>query len=105
MSLLEAQHVYKPFHYPWAYEAWATQQRVHWLPEEVPLADDVKDWRQKLTPGRAEPADPDFPLLHPGRCRGEQLLYEALQPRLPADRSADDAGGLLEHRDGAHRGL
>jgi ribonucleoside-diphosphate reductase beta chain len=25
------------------------QQRIHWLPEEVPLADDVKDWKQKLT--------------------------------------------------------
>ena len=50
-SLLNAPHVYKPFHYPWAYEAWMTQQRVHWLPEEVPLADDVKDWRQKLSDG------------------------------------------------------
>ncbi|PKQ01458.1 MAG: ribonucleotide-diphosphate reductase subunit beta, partial [Alphaproteobacteria bacterium HGW-Alphaproteobacteria-12] len=42
MSLLEERHVYKPFRYPWAYEAWLTQQRIHWLPEEVPLADDVK---------------------------------------------------------------
>ena len=25
------------------------QQRIHWLPEEVPLADDVKDWQHKLT--------------------------------------------------------
>ena len=25
------------------------QQRVHWLPEEVPLADDVKDWHNKMT--------------------------------------------------------
>src|SRR6201995_2797669 len=48
-NLLEANHVYKPFHYPWAYEAWMTQQRIHWLPEEVPLADDVKDWRNKLS--------------------------------------------------------
>jgi ribonucleoside-diphosphate reductase beta chain len=51
MSLLDAKPVYKPFRYPWAYEAWMTQQRVHWLPEEVPLADDVKDWQKKLTPG------------------------------------------------------
>ncbi|WP_370152663.1 ribonucleotide-diphosphate reductase subunit beta [Ferrovibrio sp.] len=51
MSLLDAKPVYKPFQYPWAYEAWMTQQRVHWLPEEVPLADDVKDWQKKLTPG------------------------------------------------------
>ncbi len=49
--LLTPNPVYKPFHYPWAYEAWLTQQRIHWLPEEVPLADDVKDWRKKLSPG------------------------------------------------------
>ena len=49
MSLLDAKPIYKPFAYPWAYEAWLTQQRIHWLPEEVPLADDVKDWRNKLT--------------------------------------------------------
>ncbi len=50
MSLLEAKPVYKPFHYPWAYESWLMQQRIHWLPEEVPLADDVKDWKTRLTP-------------------------------------------------------
>ncbi len=44
MSLLDAPHIYKPFNYPWAYEAWHTQQKIHWLPEEVPLGDDVKDW-------------------------------------------------------------
>jgi ribonucleoside-diphosphate reductase beta chain len=49
MSLLDAKPIYKPFHYPWAYDAWLTQQRIHWLPEEVPLADDVKDWRNKLS--------------------------------------------------------
>jgi ribonucleoside-diphosphate reductase beta chain len=48
-SLLEERLVYKPFRYPWAYDAWLTQQRIHWLPEEVPMADDVRDWRRKLT--------------------------------------------------------
>jgi len=50
MSLLDAPHIYKPFAYPWAYEAWLMQQRIHWLPEEVPLADDVKDWKTTLKP-------------------------------------------------------
>jgi ribonucleoside-diphosphate reductase beta chain len=50
-DLLTENPVYKPFRYPWAYEAWHTQQRVHWLPEEVPLADDVKDWHRNLTAG------------------------------------------------------
>ena len=49
MSLLDPNPVYKPFRYPWAYDAWMTQQRIHWLPEEVPLADDVKDWHRELT--------------------------------------------------------
>lgn len=48
MSLLDSDPIYKPFRYPWAYDAWLTQQRIHWLPEEVPLADDVKDWHHRL---------------------------------------------------------
>jgi len=35
MALLDPNPVYKPFRYPWAYDAWLTQQRVHWLPEET----------------------------------------------------------------------
>ncbi len=65
IDLLTENPVYKPFRYPWAYEAWLTQQRVHWLPEEVPLADDVKDWHKNLTTVRTQPAHADLPLLHP----------------------------------------
>ncbi|HCR86023.1 MAG TPA: ribonucleotide-diphosphate reductase subunit beta [Alphaproteobacteria bacterium] len=50
MSLLKAEPIFKPFNYPWAYEAWLTQQRIHWLPEEVPMGDDVKDWKHNITP-------------------------------------------------------
>ena len=49
MSLLNARPIYKPFSYPWAYDAWLQQQRIHWIPEEVPLADDVSDWNRKLS--------------------------------------------------------
>lgn len=48
-SLLNYPPIYKPFRYDWAYKAWEIQQKIHWLPEEVPLADDVKDWKIKLT--------------------------------------------------------
>jgi ribonucleoside-diphosphate reductase beta chain len=51
MPLLDPKPTYKPFAYPWAYEAWQLQQRLHWLPDEVPLADDVKDWQRVLTDG------------------------------------------------------
>lgn len=50
MSLLESTGVYKPFLYPWAYEYWKKQQQVHWLPEEVPLSEDIRDWNQNLYP-------------------------------------------------------
>ena len=49
MGLLVENPVYKPFRYPWCYDAWLTQQRIHWLPEEVPLGDDVRDWQKHLS--------------------------------------------------------
>lgn len=48
-NLLDAEPIYKPFTYPWAYQAWETQQKVHWLPDEVPLADDVREWKHSLS--------------------------------------------------------
>ena len=49
MSLLKASRSYKPFEYPWAYDFWKRQQQIHWMPEEVPLGEDCRDWAQKLT--------------------------------------------------------
>jgi ribonucleoside-diphosphate reductase beta chain len=50
MSLLEASKQYKPFEYPWAFDFWKRQQQTHWLPEEVPLGQDLNDWANVLTP-------------------------------------------------------
>ncbi len=47
-GLLTPSYAYKPFRYPWAYDFWQQQQRVHWLPEEVPLGEDCKDWATRL---------------------------------------------------------
>lgn len=51
MSLTKENLAFKPFSYPWAYDYWKVQQQVHWLPDEVPLADDVNDWLKKLSEG------------------------------------------------------
>lgn len=51
MSLLEPRSYYKPFEYPWAFDYYLIQNQIHWLPEEVPLGEDVKDWNLRLTPG------------------------------------------------------
>src|SRR5436305_3733672 len=47
-GLLTPSFAYKPFRYPWAYDFWKKQQQVHWMPEEVPLGEDCKDWATKL---------------------------------------------------------
>ena len=47
-GLLTPSFAYKPFKYPWAFEYWKRQQQVHWMPEEVPLGEDLKDWAGKL---------------------------------------------------------
>ena len=49
MSLTTQQLSFKPFVYPWCYEAYLDQQKVHWLPEEVTFADDVKDYKNNIT--------------------------------------------------------
>jgi len=48
-GLLLPSHSYKPFRYPWAYDFWQKQQQVHWMPEEVPLGEDCKDWANNIT--------------------------------------------------------
>ncbi|MDB5418463.1 MAG: nrdB [Phenylobacterium sp.] len=47
-GLLTPSFAYKPFRYPWAYDFWKKQQQVHWMPEEIPLGEDLKDWAAKL---------------------------------------------------------
>jgi ribonucleoside-diphosphate reductase beta chain len=40
---------FKPFNYPWAYDAWLKHEQAHWLHTEVPMLEDEKDWKRKLT--------------------------------------------------------
>lgn len=49
MPLLEARDYYKPFEYEYAYQTYKTAQSLHWLPTEVPMAEDIKDWNTRLT--------------------------------------------------------
>lgn len=50
MALLSPRAVYKPFEYGWAFDAYVKQNQAHWLPNEVPMTDDVMDYRNKLLP-------------------------------------------------------
>jgi ribonucleoside-diphosphate reductase beta chain len=45
----ETRDYFKPIEYPWALEAFKSQQAMHWVPDEVSLGEDVKDWNNTLT--------------------------------------------------------
>lgn len=46
MKLTDTRTAFKPFSYPWAYDAWLKHEQIHWLHSEVPMLDDVKDWKK-----------------------------------------------------------
>jgi ribonucleoside-diphosphate reductase beta chain len=48
-KLTEERTYFKPFNYPWAYDAWLKHEQSHWLHTEVPMLEDVKDWKKKLS--------------------------------------------------------
>lgn len=47
--LTDNRNHFKPFNYPWAYDAWLKHEQSHWLHTEVPMMEDVKDWKKKLS--------------------------------------------------------
>jgi len=49
LRLTDERPYFKPFSYPWAYDAWLKHEQSHWLHTEVPMIEDVKDWKKKLT--------------------------------------------------------
>ena len=51
MNLTDERTFFKPFNYPWCYDAWLQHEQSHWLHSEVPMLEDVKDWKKRLAPG------------------------------------------------------
>jgi len=49
MALIDERTYFKPFNYPWCYDAWLKHEQSHWLHTEVPMVEDVKDWKNRLT--------------------------------------------------------
>lgn len=49
LKLTDKRSYFKPFSYPWAYESFVRSEKMHWLHDEVPMLEDVNDWKNKLT--------------------------------------------------------
>lgn len=51
LKLTDKRNYYKPFSYPWAFDAFMQSEKMHWLHTEVPMIEDVNDWKNKLSEG------------------------------------------------------
>lgn len=49
LKLTDERSYFKPFSYPWAYDAWLSHEQAHWIHTEVPMNEDIKDWNSKLS--------------------------------------------------------
>jgi len=48
-DITQERTTFKPFKYPWAYDAWLQHEQSHWLHTEVPMSEDVKDYKKLST--------------------------------------------------------
>lgn len=62
-NVLTPSKAYKPFRYDLGHEIYERQNKVHWLRDEIPLNEDVVDWKVKLTPFDRSLAGNIFPLF------------------------------------------
>lgn len=53
-DITQERTTFKPFKFPWAYDAWLQHEQSHWLHSEVPMLEDVKDYKTKLNKDEQE---------------------------------------------------
>jgi len=68
MSLFKKRAYYKPFDYEWAFQSYDMQQKMHWLPSEVPLHEDVRDWNERLSTEEKKFNRTNIKILYTRRC-------------------------------------
>lgn len=49
LKLTDKRSSFKPFSYPWAFDAFLESEKMHWLHTEVPMLEDINDWKNKLS--------------------------------------------------------
>lgn len=47
-KLTDKRTTFKPFSYPWAFDAWLKHEQMHWIHLEVPMNEDLTDWKGRL---------------------------------------------------------
>ena len=73
--LTQSRDYYKPFVYPWAYEAFMQSEQMHWLWTEVPMVEDVKDWKMRLNDNERDFLTKVFRFFTQGDIDGAGVFY------------------------------
>lgn len=82
-GLLTPRTHYKPLEHPWAFEFYQTSEKMHWLPQEVKLDRDVRDWNSKLSPAEKHLLTQIFRFFTQGDVDVAQGYYEKFIPLFP----------------------
>lgn len=53
-EVIPSQHIFRASPNEWAWEYFQKHEELHWLPEEVPMLDDIRNWIQNATPEQRE---------------------------------------------------
>jgi ribonucleoside-diphosphate reductase beta chain len=53
-DITQERTTFKPFRFPWAYDAWLQHEQSHWLHSEVPMIEDIKDYKTRLNKDEQE---------------------------------------------------
>lgn len=48
IKMTHERSTFKPFNYPWMFDAWLEHEQHHWLHTELPFHDDVVDFQKRL---------------------------------------------------------
>lgn len=54
LKLTDKRDAFRPFSYAWAFDAFLESEKMHWLHTEVPMIEDINDWKNKLSDSEKE---------------------------------------------------
>ena len=83
MTVLDKRVTYKPLNYPWAYEYYQLSEKMHWVPQEVKLDRDVRDWNAKMTPAQKNLVSNILKFFTQGDVDVAQGYIEKFMPLFP----------------------
>jgi len=101
MSVFDSSVTIKPMYVPWAFDYFRMHEKMHWLAEEVPLLDDVKDWNNRLTDNERNFLTQIFRFFTQGDVDVAQGYYERYIPLFPRPELRMMMGSFA-NREGTH---